>query len=196
MLTVRAMTPLSLHGRLMAALVAAILPAMSALAARAQDATAADGGDNVLVGVGLVIGLAGTGDSTVDQAVVDASIVGVLRRAGLEPWRDQIEPGRVAVVMVSAELPRGSSEGAKIDVDVTAIGDARSIAGGTLLVAPLHDGDGVVHATGQGLIAVRTSSSGTVQASAAVAGLREAQIAEGAVIARQKPEPGDVASLN
>jgi flagellar P-ring protein precursor FlgI len=98
--------------------------------------------------------------------------------------------------MVSAKLPTGSGKGAKTDVNVSAIGDARSIAGGTLLVAPLRDGDGVVHATGQGLIAMRTSSTGTVQASAAVAGLREAQIAEGAVIARRKPQPEDVASLN
>ena len=187
----------SLYGRLVTTLVAATLLAVAALSARAQEADAVPVDDNVLVGVGLVIGLPGTGDSTVDQAVVDASIVGVLKRAGLEPWREQIKPGRVAVVMVSAELPGGSGDGAKFDVNVTAIGDARSIAGGTLLVAPLRDGDGVVHATGQGLIAMQTSSTGTVQASAAaVSGLRHAQIADGAVIARPKPQMEDVASLN
>jgi flagellar P-ring protein precursor FlgI len=196
MLTARTMLPQPLYARLMTTLLAATLLAVCALSARAQDAEPTAAGDNVLVGVGLVIGLPGTGDSAVDQAVLDASIVGVLKRAGLEPWRDQLKPGRLAVVMVSAELPRGSGEGAKFDVNVTAIGDARSIAGGTLLVAPLRDGDGVVHATGQGLIAMRASATGTVQAGAAVAGLRAAQIADGAVVARPKPRPEDVASLN
>jgi flagellar P-ring protein precursor FlgI len=197
MLRARTMNLQSLYGRLVTTLVAATLLAVAALSARAQEADAVPVDDNVLVGVGLVIGLAGTGDSTVDQAVVDASIVGVLKRAGLDPWRGQIKPGRVAVVMVSAELPGGSGDGAKFDVNVTAIGDARSIAGGTLLVAPLRDGDGVVHATGQGLIAMQTSSTGTVQASAAaVSGLRQAQIADGAIIARPKPQAEDVASLN
>lgn len=199
MLTARTMISHSRRGRLAATLVAAFLLAASAISARAQDvvstnaAAAAD--SNLLVGVGLVIGLPGTGDSTVDQGVVETSIVGVLERAGLEPWRDQIRPGRVAIVMVSAELPKGSGDGAKIDVNVSAIGDARSIAGGTLLVAPLRDADGAVHATGQGFIAMDASSTGMVQGSA-VAGLRQAQIAEGAVVARQTPRPDDVASLD
>lgn len=199
MLTARTMMLHSRYGRLAATLVAAFLLVASATSARAQDvvstnaAAAAD--SNLLVGVGLVIGLPGTGDSTVDQGVVETSIVGVLERAGLEPWRDQIRPGRVAIVMVSAELPKGSGDGAKIDVDVSAIGDAHSIAGGTLLVAPLRDADGAVHATGQGFIAMDASSTGMVQGSA-VAGLRQAQIAEGAVIARQTPRPDDVASFD
>jgi flagellar P-ring protein precursor FlgI len=199
MLTARTMMSHSRYARLAAMLAAAFLLAASAISARAQDvvstnaATADD--SNLLVGVGLVIGLPGTGDSTVDQGVVETSIVGVLKRAGLEPWRDQIGPGRVAIVMVSAELPKGSGDGAKIDVNVSAIGDAHSIAGGTLLVAPLRDADGAVHATGQGLIAMDASSTSTVQGSA-VAGLRQAQIAEGAVIARQTPRTDDVASLD
>ncbi|MGH6928066.1 MAG: flagellar basal body P-ring protein FlgI [Dongiaceae bacterium] len=171
---------------------AALLLAVSTLSARAEPADQVAAVDsNVLVGVGLVIGLPGTGDSTIDQDVVDASIVGVLKRAGLEPWRGQIRPGYVAVVMVSAELPRGSGDGTKIDVSISAIGDARSIAGGTLLVAPLRDPDGIVHATGQGLIAREASTAVTIQVGAA--GLREAQIAEGAVIGRPKPRQDDVA---
>jgi flagellar P-ring protein FlgI len=195
MLTARAMIRQSCYGRLAATLVAAFLLATPMWSARAQDAvsTAAVAAvdDNLLVGIGLVVGLPGTGDSSIDQDVVDASIVGVLKRAGLEPWRGQLRPGQVAVVMVSAELPHGSGDGSKIDVSISAIGDARSIAGGTLLVAPLRDADGIVHATGQGLIASEASTAGTIQIGAA--GLRQAQIAEGAVIGRPKPRQDDVA---
>ena len=195
MLTARAMISQLSCGRLAVAIVAALLLTTSSLSARAQDVESADQvaavDNDVLVGVGLVIGLPGTGDSAIDQDVVDASIVGVLKRAGIEPWRGQIRAGHVAVVMVSAELPRGSGDGTKIDVSITAIGDARSIAGGTLLVAPLRDPDGIVHATGQGLIASEASMAATIQIDGA--GLREAQIAEGGVIGRPKPKQDDIA---
>jgi flagellar P-ring protein precursor FlgI len=195
MLTARAMTSQFASGRLAAAIVAALLLTMSTMSARAQDVDSADQvaalDNDVLVGVGLVIGLPGTGDSAIDQDVVDASIVGVLERAGIEPWRGQIRAGHVAVVMVSAELPRGSGDGTKIDVSISAIGDARSIAGGTLLVAPLRNPDGVVHATGQGLIASEASTVGTIEIGGT--GLREAQIADGGVIGRPKPKQDDIA---
>jgi flagellar basal body P-ring protein FlgI len=89
-----------------AALVAALTLSALAPLVRADDsappqlATASEQG--LLVGVGVVIGLPGTGDSAIDAAAIDSSIVGVLKRAGLEPWRDQIKPGRIAVVMLSA----------------------------------------------------------------------------------------------
>jgi flagellar P-ring protein precursor FlgI len=195
MLTARTMISQHSFGRLAAAIVAALLLATSTVSARAQDVEPTDQvaavDNDVLVGVGLVIGLPGTGDSAIDQDVVDSSIVGVLKRAGLEPWRDQIRAGHVAVVMVSAELPRGSGDGTKIDVSISAIGDARSIAGGTLLVAPLRDPDGIVHATGQGVIPSEASMAATIQI--AGAGLRQAQIAEGGVIGRPKPKQDDVA---
>lgn len=167
-----------------AALVAALVLATLAPRARADDGTvqtAAASEQNVLIGVGVVIGLQGTGDSTLDSSAIDASIVGVLKRAGLEPWRDQIKPGHVAVVMLSAQLPEGAAEGTKIAVSVSAIGDARSIAGGTLLVAPLRDADGVVHAVGQGLIAADGAPAASVVA-AAGDGMRSGELAQGAVI--------------
>lgn len=113
--------------------------------------TSADG--EPLVGVGLVIGLHGTGDSAIDPAIIDNSIVGVLKRAGLEPWRNQIGPGKVAVVMLSAAMPAEASDGTILDVSIQPIGNASSLAGGTLLVAPLRDAAGVVHAVGQGPLA-------------------------------------------
>jgi flagellar P-ring protein precursor FlgI len=132
-----------------------------------------------------VIGLPGTDDSAIDANAIDSSIVGVLKRAGLEPWRDQIKPGRVAMVMLSAQLPDGAREGTQIAVSVSAIGDARSIAGGTLLVAPLRDADGTVHAIGQGPIAADGAPTASVLAAAAGAAMRTGELTQGAVVRRQ-----------
>ena len=169
---------------LAAALAAVLMLSVTAPAARADQAGASTEQQGMLVGVGVVIGLPGTGDSALDANALDSSIVGVLKRAGLEPWRDQIKPGRVAVVMLSAELPHGARDGAKIAVSVSAIGDARSIAGGTLLVAPLRDADGTVQAIGQGLIAADGAPPAAVVAASSAAA-RTGELAQGAVIKRQ-----------
>jgi flagellar P-ring protein precursor FlgI len=183
----------SRRGRMaVAALVAALTlfplaPSARGDAAAATPNAAAGSEQDMLVGVGVVIGLPGTGDSAIDANAIEASIVGVLKRAGLEPWRDQIKPGRVAVVMLSAELPDGAHDGTKIAVSVSAIGDARSIAGGTLLVAPLGDADGIVHAIGQGPIAADGAPSA---AAAPDTGMRTGELAQGAVIEHQAADRG------
>jgi flagellar P-ring protein FlgI len=176
------------HARVLAAALAAVLT-LSAIVplARAGEAgapAAAADEQGMLVGVGVVIGLPGTGDSALDANALDSSIVGVLKRAGLEPWRDQIKPGRVAVVMLSAQLPDGAHDGTKIAVSVSAIGDARSIAGGTLLVAPLRDADGTVHAIGQGLIAADGAPPAAVVAASSTT-MRTGELAQGAVLKHQ-----------
>ena len=177
------------RGRPAIALVAALTLSALAPLARGDDSAAprpaAASEQGMLVGVGLVIGLPGTGDSAIDANAIDSSIVGVLKRAGLEPWRGQIKPGRVAVVMLSAQLPDGAGDGTRIAVSVSAIGDARSIAGGTLLVAPLRDADGTVHAIGQGLIAADGAPTAAVVTVAADAGMRTGELAQGAVIKHQ-----------
>src|SRR5215470_13039463 len=76
-------------------LVSSLVPAF----AKAEEAE-----DRFAVGTGLVIGLAGTGDSEVDERLLEKSIIGVLKRAGVDVWQGQIEPGRVAKVIVTAEL--------------------------------------------------------------------------------------------
>jgi len=87
--------------------------------------------------------------------------------------------------MLSAELPNGAHDGTKIAVSVSAVGDARSIAGGTLLVAPLRDADGTVHVVGQGLIAVGGAPTAAIVAAARDAGMRTGKLAQGAVIEHQ-----------
>ncbi len=172
-----------------AALVAALTLSALAPLARADDSVAprmaAASEQGMLVGVGVVIGLPGTGDSAIDANAIDSSIVGVLKRAGLEPWRDQIKPGRIAVVILSAQLPDGARDGTQIAVSVSAIGDARSIAGGTLLVTPLRDADGTVHAIGKGLIAADGAPAASVLTAAADANMRMGELAQGAVVRRQ-----------
>lgn len=164
----------------------ALLAAGAMLLCSAQWAAADDGSQvaaiaaesEPLVGVGLVIGLEGTGDSIVDSAAIDETIVGVLKRAGVEPWRDQIGPGKVAVVMLSAELPVGTRDGATLDVSIRSIGNASSLTGGILLVAPLRDSAGVVQAIGQGSLSVENSN-----------------LTDGAVVQRQRKNKETVASL-
>src|SRR5215470_3213179 len=96
--------------------------------ARAEDtAAAAEAGDSFVIGTGLVIGLTGTGDSAVDEGLVERSIVGVLKRAGVDAWKGRIEPGRVAKVIVMAELPPDGEPGTPLTITVTAVGDATSL---------------------------------------------------------------------
>jgi len=144
------------------ALVAAELAAIPSAATAADTAPAFAGPDRsstVVTGVGLVVCLPGTGDSAVDDELVQLSIVGVLRRAGLDIWRGEILPGRVAKVLISAELPTNPAEGARFFVSVTAIGDAASLASATLLATPLRDPNGKVYAVGQGRIDVGTRAA-------------------------------------
>jgi flagellar P-ring protein FlgI len=169
------------------AAVAAILTGiMLALAGDPASATTASatGNGNLIYGVGLVVGLPGTGDSVVDQNLVDHSIVGVLKRAGIEPWRGAILPGKVAAVTLSAELPEGAVDGVKVEVRITPIGNARSLAGGTLLMAPLRGPDGVVYALSQGAVLAGTGKAGAVLAAASAGSRPDAELASGAVIQR------------
>jgi len=141
--------------------------------ALAMRPAAADETRTVVLGVGLVVGLPGTGDSTVDDALVESSLVGVLRRAGLDLWPGQIAPGRVAKVMVTAELPEHPRAGSALSVSVTPIGDAASLAGGTLLATPLRDQDGTLYGVGQGPV----DSGAQFAALPAQLGASQAQVA-------------------
>ena len=115
-------------------------------------AKAEESQDTFVIGTGLVVGLSGTGDSHVDGRFVDKSIVGVLKKAGLEAWRDEIVPGHIAKVIVTAELP--PEPGMPLKITLIPAGDATSLAGGTLLATPLRYTTGKIHAVAQGQIGV------------------------------------------
>jgi flagellar P-ring protein precursor FlgI len=106
-----------------------------------------------IVGYGLVVGLAGTGDSPRNAATVQ-SIANLLREFGLQLQPEQINSRNVAAVLVSAELPAVSRPGDRLDVTVSALGDARSLAGGALLVTQLMGADRKVYASAQGALSV------------------------------------------
>lgn len=106
-----------------------------------------------LVGYGLVTGLAGTGDSPRNEATVQA-IRNMMRRFGVNVELDDVRSRNVAAVMVTATLPPFSQPGDELDVNVTSLGDARSLLGGTLLMTPLAMGDKAIYASAQGPISV------------------------------------------
>jgi flagellar P-ring protein FlgI len=137
---------------LLAAALAA--PPAPARAARVKELTDVVGiRENVLFGYGLVVGLAGTGDSD-RVAFTSQSMAGMLGRLGIRVDPKQVQAKNVAAVMVTARLPAFARPGTRIDVAVASLGNARSLAGGMLLVTPLAGGDGRVYAVGQGPVQI------------------------------------------
>lgn len=122
--------------------------------ARLKDIGRFDGWrDNPLVGYGIVTGLAGSGDSPRNE-VTRQAMRNVLARMGMTLTVDQIQSRNVAVVMVTATLPPSANVGDRIDVSVASVGDARSLAGGSLLMTPLQGPDQRTYALAQGALVV------------------------------------------
>jgi flagellar P-ring protein precursor FlgI len=110
--------------------------------------------DNMLVGYGLVVGLNGTGDSLKNAPFTQQSIQTMLERLGVNTRGQTMQTKNTAAVMVTANLPAFAGAGSRIDVTVSAMGDAKNLQGGTLLVTPLFGADGQTYAVGQGPVAV------------------------------------------
>lgn len=110
--------------------------------------------ENQLVGYGLVVGLPSTGDSLRNAPFTRQSLSAMLERLGVNTRNEQLNTRNVAAVMVTANLPAFASMGARMDVTVSALGDARSLAGGQLLATPLMGADQQVYAVAQGPVAV------------------------------------------
>jgi flagellar P-ring protein precursor FlgI len=131
----------------------AALTHTAAAASRIKDIADFEGvRDNMLVGYGLVVGLNGTGD-TLNQAIFTReSLIGMLERLGVNARDNSLRTANVAAVMVTSTLPAFTRQGARIDVQVSALGNAKSLLGGTLLVTPLLGADGEVYAVAQGTV--------------------------------------------
>lgn len=117
--------------------------------------------DNQLVGYGLVVGLNGTGDRLTNTLFTRETLIGMLNRLGVN-IRDkaiQLQTHNAAAVMVTATLPPFSHGGSRIDVTVSAVGDAQSLTGGTLIVTPLQAADGEVYAVAQGSLVTNAFSA-------------------------------------
>ncbi|WP_306146210.1 flagellar basal body P-ring protein FlgI [Roseibium sp. MMSF_3412] len=141
--------------------------------------------ENQLIGYGLVVGLNGTGDSLNNTPFTQQSLQAMLERLGVNTRNIALNTDTVAAVMVTANLPPFATQGTRIDVNVSALGDADSLQGGTLLVTPLVGADGEVYAIAQGSVAIGGFS---VQADAAsvVRGVPTAgRIANGGLVERE-----------
>lgn len=110
--------------------------------------------DNQLVGYGLVIGLQGTGDSLRNSPFTEQSIRAMLQNLGIATEGGQARARNVAAVIVTADMPPFVQSGARIDINVSALGDATSLQGGTLVMTPLKAADGEIYAVGQGSVVV------------------------------------------
>jgi len=143
--------------------------------------------ENQLVGYGLVVGLNGTGDKLDSAVFTRESLVGMLERLGVNT-RDQItklETKNLAAVMVTAELPPFARGGSRIDVAVSALGDATNLTGGTLLVTPLLAADGEVYAVAQGALATGAISARGAASSVTRGVPTSGRIANGATVERE-----------
>ncbi len=143
--------------------------------------------DNMLIGYGLVVGLNGTGDSLNNSPFTEQSIIGMLDRLGVNVRDNKLNTKNIAAVMVTATLPPFTNQGARIDVSISALGDSKSLQGGTLLVTPLLSADGQVYAVAQGPVSIAGFSAkgdaGSVTQNIPTAG----RIAAGAIIEREIP---------
>ncbi|RKQ72165.1 flagellar P-ring protein precursor FlgI [Litorimonas taeanensis] len=109
---------------------------------------------NDLVGYGLVIGLDGTGDTIRNSPYTEEALSNLLERLGVNIQGSDFRPNNVAAVLVTASLRPFARVGSKIDINVSSIGDAKSLAGGTLVMTPLNAADGEVYALAQGSVLV------------------------------------------
>lgn len=107
---------------------------------------------NDLVGYGLVVGLNGTGDGIRNAPFTEEIMSNLLERLGVNVAGEEYRPKNVAAVFVTANLPPFARAGGRIDVTVSAIGDAKSLLGGTLVMTPLNGADGQIYAVAQGTI--------------------------------------------
>jgi len=149
---------------LAAAFLLAALPPTEAGAARVKDIAALQGvRTNQLVGYGLVTGLNGTGDDMKKSRFTLQSVYNMLVRNGITIAPEDIDDFKlknIAAVMVTSQLPAFARPGSTIDVQVSSIGDAKSLAGGTLLMTPLRGADNQVYAVAQGPLAIGAFSFG------------------------------------
>ena len=168
-------------------------------ASRIKDITDFEGvRDNQLIGYGLVVGINRTGDKLSNSPFTQQSIIGMLERLGVNIRGMTLNTTNIAAVMLTATLPAFARHGSRIDVIVSALGDASSLLGGTLVATPLMAADGNVYAVAQGQLAVGGFSAEGADGSKISKGVpTSARIAGGAIIEREVGfELKDIEALN
>ena len=141
---------------------------------------------NSLVGYGVVVGLNGTGDTLRNSPMTKQSLEAMLERLGVNTRAGNLNTKNVAAVMVTARLPAFAASGSQIDVTVSAMGDAKSLLGGTLLATPLVGADGEAYALAQGTVQTGSVSAQGASGSSVTKGVPTAgRIASGASVERE-----------
>jgi flagellar P-ring protein FlgI len=161
-------------------------PFRSSSTSRIKDLANVEGvRQNQLIGYGLVVGLNGTGDTLNNIPFTRQSLQAMLERLGVNIRGQTLRTGNVAAVMVTANLPAFATQGTRIDVTASALGDAKSLQGGTLLVTPLLGADGNVYAVAQGSLAI-SGFAADGEAAKIVRGVPTVgRISNGAIIERE-----------
>jgi flagellar P-ring protein FlgI len=183
-------------GRLFLALILC-LAAAPAAAVRIKDISVLRGArDSQLVGYGLVVGLQGSGDTLRNAPFTEESVQAMLEHLGLDVHGASLRNRNVASVIVTTDLVAGTEPGARLDVTVSALGDAPSLMGGTLLMTQLQSADGVVYATAQGAVAV-TGFDAAGQGETLSQGVPTAgRIPNGAIVEHETPAfPDELRSM-
>jgi flagellar P-ring protein FlgI len=157
-------------------------------AARIKDIASIGGvRDNQLIGYGVVVGLAGTGDDLAKNLFTASSLANIMNRQGLS-MKDKtaaLKADNIAAVMVTATLPAFVKNGSKIDVVVSSVGSAKSLQGGTLLLTPLRGADGEIYAVAQGAVALGGYSAGGSGSSTVKNHTRVGRISNGASVEKE-----------
>lgn len=143
---------------------------------------------NQLVGYGLVVGLDGTGDKATSSPYTSQSMINMLNQMGVQMQQNQkIDPKNAAAVIVTANLPAFAKPGQPLDITVSAIGDAKSLRGGTLLMTPLKGADGQIYAMAQGNVLIGGAGASGGGGSSKINQLNAGRIPAGATVERAVP---------
>jgi len=173
----------------------------SAQAMRLKEVASVQGvRNNQLVGYGLVVGLDGTGDQTTSTPFTTQSLAAMLQQMGVTvPPGTNMQLKNVAAVMVTAQLPPFAQPGQQIDVNVSSLGNAKSLRGGTLIATPLKGADGQVYALAQGNLIVGGAGASAAGSKVQINHLSAGRVPEGATVERAVPTPlsqGDTLQLD
>ncbi len=145
---------------------------------------------NPLTGYGLVVGLDGTGDQTTQAPFTGQSLTAMLQQFGvLLPQGVTMQPRNIAAVMVTAQLPAFAQPGQQLDINVSSIGNAKSLRGGTLVATPLRGADGQVYAIAQGNLVIAGAGASAGGSKVQINHLSAGRIPAGALVERSVPTP-------
>ncbi len=184
-------------------LLLALGPAQEAHALRIKEVAAVQGvRSNQLTGYGLVVGLDGTGDQTTQMPYTTQSVANYLQQLGItlpDNRASQLQLKNVAAVIVTAQLPAFAQPGQQLDVNVSSMGNAKSLKGGTLVATPLRGADGEIYALAQGNMVVGGAGASAAGSKVQINHLSAGRVPNGAQVERSVPSPlldGDSVNLD